>query len=644
MTFDSSDSPNVPPSPDSEPPIKAELAEKSSAPGGRSFFSWAGVGLALVALWIVIAIGGIVVLRLLADDMDFAIINVITLILGFLVGVTILVWFVASSPFPGTVRYGTLGMVLLVIILLFAILKIDGTSGELVPNFRFRWSPPRDATLSKPVVEASPPGEELLEAASDADFAQFLGPERNAWVPGPRLVRDWQQQPPRELWRRSMGAGWCAFSVVHGFAITMEQRGEEELVTCYKVDTGEVCWVSAIQARHATVFGGVGPRSTPTIDQGRVYALGATGILRCLDGSNGQEIWSLDILRHYGSTPELEGRVLAWGRSNSPLIVDNLVVVPGGGPPGGPYKSLLALDKETGEVVWEAGDDQISYSSPVLGTLAGVRQIVSVNEDNITGHDPQGGRVLWEEPWPGNSAANASVAQPHILPGDQVMITKGYGEGAALIAIENEDGQFKSSKKWWEKQLLRTKFTQVCIRDGYAYGLSDGITECVDINTGKRMWKQGRHGQGQILGVDDVILVLSERGDLVLVDMSPKQYVELARLDGALDGQTWNNLCLYGNKLLIRNGVEAACYELPKRDSGSGHSGRDDSGRDDSGEANAAGETAGANSSAPGAAGTGAAGNGAAGTGAAGTGAAGTGAAGTGAAERPEGQVPPDGS
>ena len=213
--------------------------------------------------------------------------------------------------------------------------------------------------------------------------------------------------------------------------MTLEQRGGDELVTCYEVATGQPCWFHAIPARHQSVLGGIGPRSTPTIDQGRVYALGATGILRCLDGATGQPIWTEDLLARIGVTAKEDLNAIAWGRAGSPLIVDHLVVVPLGGRAKPPWISLAAFDKVTGRLAWTGGDCQASYSSPVLTTLAGRRQIVIVNQDYVSGHDPATGQTLWKHSWPGSSSTNSNVSQAFPVSNDRVLLSKGYGVGAS---------------------------------------------------------------------------------------------------------------------------------------------------------------------------------------------------------------------
>ena len=256
-------------------------------------------------------------------------------------------------------------------------------------------------------VGAGRPGpDELLEAPQFAsntekvdmvtttpmDFPQFLGPHRDLYLPDIQLDHDWKASPPQEVWRHPIGAGWSGFSVVNGYAVTMEQRGPDELVTCYAVESGQALWSHGETTRHETLAGGIGPRCTPTIDEGLVYALGATGILRCLDGANGNLLWRDDILQRGGVPVDQESKAISWGRAASPLIVDDLVVVPLGGPAGGECFSLIAYDKTTGEIRWKGGDEQASYASPALGTLCGMRQIVIVNEKTVSGHRPEDGQ------------------------------------------------------------------------------------------------------------------------------------------------------------------------------------------------------------------------------------------------------------
>ena len=196
-------------------------------------------------------------------------------------------------------------------------------------------------------------------------------------------------------------------------------------------------------ARHETVLGRIGPRGTPTINEGRVYALGATGIFRCLDGTNGHTLWSHNIMAECGTNVDEDLKNVYWGRAASPLVVDNLVVVPGGGPGSGPWISILAYDKVSGKLVWRGGNRQISYSSPTLAVLDHLRQILIVNESSITGHDPLTGDVLWEHPFEGSSKRNANNSQVVPVGSDRLFVSKGYTGGAALFQVSRDE-----SGKW----------------------------------------------------------------------------------------------------------------------------------------------------------------------------------------------------
>jgi outer membrane protein assembly factor BamB len=299
-----------------------------------------------------------------------------------------------------------------------------------------------------------------------------------------------------------------------------------------------------------------------------VYALGAAGVLRCLNGSDGTLVWSEDLRKKYDVTAQEDEAAVMWGRAGSPLIVDSMVVVPGGGKA---RKNLVAFDAATGKVAWEAENkkedgtlDQIGYASPSLATLAGRRQIVIGNESTVSGHDPATGNRLWSFPWPGHSNGDACNSQAAVVDDRRLLLSKGYSGGAELIEINEGKGpdEFTATSVWKVPRVLQTKFTNVVIHAGHAYGLSEEILECVDLDSGKRKWKAGRFGHGQILGVGELLLVLSEEGELNLVELNPNKFISHGSIQ-ALEGKTWNNLCLYGKRLLVRNAQEAACFTLP---------------------------------------------------------------------------------
>jgi outer membrane protein assembly factor BamB len=277
------------------------------------------------------------------------------------------------------------------------------------------------------------------------------------------------------------------------------------------------------------------------------------------------------LLARYGLDQIHAEEIVMWGRSASPLVVNGLVIVPAGGPlpkPGGDgnpvsqSKSLIAFDAQSGNVVWEGGERQISYASPAIATLGGVKQIVIVNEDTVTGNELATGKEIWFHDWAGRSNGPASSSQAQVVSSDQLLLSKGYGNGAELISVKQEGGKWQVESLQKNPRVLKTKFTNVTLIGPYAYGLSDGVLECVEISSLHPAWKHGRYGHGQVLGVGDKILVLGEGGELALVEANPEKYVELSRIQ-VFTGKTWNNLCLTGKRVLIRNGEEAACYELP---------------------------------------------------------------------------------
>ena len=365
-----------------------------------------------------------------------------------------------------------------------------------------------------------------------------------------RLSTDWIARPPRLLWRQPIGEAWSGFAVVGDRAVTLEQHGPEERVTCYELATGRLLWSHGDRVRWEDPLGGPGPRATPAIAGGRVYALGGTGLLNVLDLATGKRIWSTDILEDAAAS------IPTYGVSASPLVLGDVVIVVAGGAGG---RSLVAYDRETGEQAWAGGDAPAAYSSPFLAELNGRPQLLVLNGTALSAHDPSDGTVLWTQDWPGQTQR---VAQPVLLPGDRVFVSTGYGIGGKLFHIVDDGGALRSETVW-ENLNLKAKFSNVVHRGGYLYGLDDGILVSIDLADGRRAWKRGRYGHGQILLAGDILVVLSERGEVALVDASPEAFRELARAK-AIDGKTWNHPALAGRYLLVRNDREAACLELPE--------------------------------------------------------------------------------
>ena len=493
--------------------------------------------------WPAIAIGVLMIIVLSAiwiPDRPDRQMQVMPTILTCSIGSILLcLWFFALSRASRKIRLRGLSILILLIILTVSLFQIRGFTGDLAPKIEWRWS----SVTSISVAGQSSDG-------PDIDYPQFLGPHRNAILEGIELESDWGQHPPKLLWRVPVGEAYSAFAVVGRSAVTQEQKVEDETVASYDLLTGKEKWRHSTHARYETAIAGIGPRATPTISGNRVYSFGATGILTCLDLETGREIWSRDTVK------ETDARVNEWGMSGSPLILDDKVIV---SPGGQNEQSLMAYHRETGAIIWGGGRVRAGHSSPSLVSIAGMDQVIIFNNGQIAGHNPISGKLLWEYPWYGGMTQH--VAQPIPLPDDRIFVSTGYGIGCELIQIAKNSQDEFTAERIWKSPRLKAKFANMVHKDGYIYGLDDGVLVCLDLADGQRKWKRGRYGHGQLILVNDLLLIQTESGDVVLVDASPIEHNERASFP-ALSSHTWNSPTLAAPYLLVRNDREAACYEL----------------------------------------------------------------------------------
>jgi outer membrane protein assembly factor BamB len=395
----------------------------------------------------------------------------------------------------------------------------------------------------------SPIGSETAAAHAARNYwTNFRGPNRDGRYEEMAVSATWPAQGPPLLWKQPIGLGYASFVVADRRAYTIEQRRGKETVAAYDVDTGRELWTQSWNASY-TDSTGDGPRATPTWDEGRLYALGATGELRCLDAKSGAVIWGKNILS------ENQASNLPWAMAASPLIVDDKVILLPGGTSN---NSVVAYNKMTGAPIWKSQSDRQAYVSPMLVTLAGRRQIVVVSASRAFGLEPSDGSVLWSYLWDTDMGIN--VSQPIMVDGNHFFISSGYGKGAALVEVSGS-GKNLSTRTVWENVNMKNKFNSSVLHNGYVYGLDEGILTCVDVKTGERKWKGGRYGYGQVLLAGGNLIVMADTGELVLVRATPDQLSEVARFT-ALDGKTWNYPAIAGGRLLVRNANEMAAYNI----------------------------------------------------------------------------------
>jgi outer membrane protein assembly factor BamB len=495
-------------------------------------------------------------------------------------------WAVVSRRFSAGLRRVALIAAIALACGVWALLRTDGVTGDGASQLAWRWTPTAEERLLAPAAAAAseqkPPAQTGHEPAAppsaiagakapekplavsavddpatprpvpaaekvNVAWPGFRGSDRDGVVRGVRIETDWAKSPPVALWRRPIGPGWSSFAVGGDFLYTQEQRGDDEVVACYSAATGKPVWMHRDPVRFYESNGGAGPRATPTLSDGRVYTLGATGILNVLDASTGAVVWSRNAVADAGV------QVPGWGISGSPLVAGELVVVAASG-------ALVAYDRATGDRRWFVKSAGGSYSSPHLVTIDGTAQILLMGGAGVTSVVPADGTVLWQHEWPG-----APILQPAQVGDDALLITTGGmsgGVGTRRIAVAHKPDGWTAEERWTSRG-LKPYFNDFVVHKGHAFGFDGGILACISVEDGERKWKGGRYGHGQLvlLPDQDVLLVLSEEGALALVSATSDKFTEVARFP-AIEGKTWNHPALVGDLLLVRNDQEMAAFRL----------------------------------------------------------------------------------
>ncbi len=499
-----------------------------------------------------------------------------------ILSLALVAWAVASRRLSSGAQRASLVAVLLLACGGFTLIRTGGINGDGGSDLHWRWTKsPEERLLAQigeepkalpsapaataivqelvaakaseasvtPSATSTPKPEPTASIAAEtgADWPGFRGPQRDSIIRGIRIKTDWAAAPPVELWRRPIGPGWSSFAVYGDLLYTQEQRGDDEVVACYHVTTGAPVWRHSDKVRFWESNGGAGPRATPTLSKGRVYTFGATGILNALEAGNGKVVWSRNV------ASDTDTKTPGWGFTSSPLVVEDLVIVAAAG-------TLAGYDTGTGQRRWVGPKHGGSYSSPHQMTIDGVRQILLLNEAGATSLAPADGTVLWEHAWPGGA-----IVQPALTADGDVLIntiaTTG-GVGTRRLAVSHKAGGWSVEERWMSNG-LKPYFNDFVLHKGHAFGFDGNILACINLADGKRKWKGGRYGNGQLvlLPEQDLMLVLSEEGELALVEATTDQFKELARFP-ALNAKTWNHPVLVGDVLLARNGEEMAAFRL----------------------------------------------------------------------------------
>jgi outer membrane protein assembly factor BamB len=459
----------------------------------------------------------------------------------------VLIWLLAFSRLRWRVRLGFAALFIGLLCVPAALFRFRGFTGDLVPIVSPRW---KAVSSWKPA-----PSKERRLPENWRGFPQFLGPTRDGIIPGPALARDWHAQPPQLLWRVSVGEGYAGFAIGDSKAICLEQDRETEVVVCRDLFSGATLWTHADAARFENSLGGIGPRTTPAISGEYLFALGATGHLRCLELASGRLLWQRNILQ------DADAKEPEWGVAGSPLVAGELVIVH----PGGKGHSLTAYRAANGEPAWSGGDARAGYSSPQWTTLAGEPQFLIFNHDAVAGHAAADGRLLWSYPW---THAAQHVSDPRVVAANRFLVSTGYGAGADLVELSRDTQNAWTTNRLWHSQRLKSKFASLIFHDGFIYGLDDGRLTCLDLANGEPRWKGDRIGHGQLLLAGDLLLATAENGEVLLLEARPDAAHELARF-AALEGKMWNPPALAPPFLIVRTEHEAACYRLPLAAAGS---------------------------------------------------------------------------
>ncbi|MBX3423091.1 MAG: PQQ-binding-like beta-propeller repeat protein [Pirellulaceae bacterium] len=439
----------------------------------------------------------------------------------------------------------------------FPVIRNEGFDGDYYPELAWRFAPVHEQTLP----ELRTPSEIPTISRANPDWAKgqswpaFRGPQGNGSVDDQLADQDWSSKPPKELWRIDIGPGWSSFAYHEGRLFTQEQRGEMEHTTCYSAEDGSLLWSHGDAVRFEEVVSGAGPRGTPSVAEGRVYAMGARALLTCLDEQRGTVIWQRNLEQ------EVQAKVPTWAFSGSPLVIGNLVIIFAG---GSGDNGLIAVDSQSGQTVWAfsvAGESE-NYTTARLLRLADVDCLIFCDGRGVHALEPLSGALLWDYKPAQWSSSGMKMVDPQALDSTRLLVSLGDGVGLCCLQVTLDGDQWTISENWTTTQ-LRPSFNDSLVHGDLIFGFNQNIFGCIDAHTGQRLWHGGRYGFGQaiLLKNSRTILVVSEKGDLILLKAQGDK-LEVLQRQPVLDGKTWNHPIVVGDRLFMRNGKTAVCLQL----------------------------------------------------------------------------------
>jgi outer membrane protein assembly factor BamB len=409
----------------------------------------------------------------------------------------------------------------------------------------------------------------LLPSSNFAgDWGQYRGPSHNGV--SSETVAKWPEAGPKVAWKAPMQAGFSSISVAEGIASTLVMRDKEgvsrEHVVAFDANSGKELWAAPLAVAKydgggdsgtQDNKGGDGPRSTPAMAGGKIYVLDGKLSLVCLDAKTGKQIWARDLVAEH------KANIIRWQNAASPVIEGDLIFVAG----GGEGQSLLGVDKNSGKTVWKGESDGITHATPTVGMIHGQKQVIFFTQKGLVSCEPKTGKVLWRHPF----NFSVSTAASPIIAGDIVYCSAGYGVGAGAAKITKSGDTWKAEEIWRERgNKLANHWSSPVLKDGYLYGMfqfkeyGTGALKCVDVKSGKEVWSQPNFGPGNVTLAGDKLVVLSDAGDLVLINPSPEKYSELARFR-AVEGKCWSTPTVANGRVYVRSTKEGACYEVGSR-------------------------------------------------------------------------------